>query len=64
MVREQEKLDRMRAAIRQEEFAILACECGKVWQDTRRGIWIPKTDGNTPDCRHKILHRGRALFTV
>ena len=64
IVKEQEKLDRMAAAIRQEEFPILACECGKVWQGFPIGVWFPKNEGNHPECQHKVLHQGRAIFTV
>lgn len=53
----------MEAAIRQREFPILACECGKVWRRQGR-VWTPENEGNHPDCVHKVLHQGKALFTV
>ena len=62
--REQEKLDRMAAGIRQKEFTILACDCGKVWQNIRGGVWTPHNEGNHPECRHEVLHQGQAIFTV
>jgi hypothetical protein len=64
VAREQEKLDRMEAAIRRKEFPILACECGKVWRERGRGVWTPENEGNHPECRHKVLHQGQAIFTV
>ena len=64
IAREQEKLDQMESAIRQREFPILACECGKVWRGVGRGVWTPENQGNHPDCVHRVLHQGQAIFTV
>ncbi len=64
VLKEKERLDQQQAAGRQVESAILGCDCGRVWRNMSAGIWSPVTEGHNPDCTHRILHRGRALFTV
>lgn len=33
-----------------------ACECGRVYQDTTRGVAVPVVDGD-PECAHRVLRR-------
>jgi hypothetical protein len=63
VVKEQEKLDRMREAIRHTEARTLSCECGKVWRNVQHGVWAVVKDGN-PEHHHRILEMGRGMFAV